>query len=360
MQTTQRTTMPALLSAALVAFTIEFDNAAEERMAHSTTQGRVRRGPWLTSQVFWSNALQYVAPGERIAVPALCQRARTERINLKGLQRWGYLEVEPADGGDTFVALKRGGERAGTVWRPLAPEIEARWHARFGQSSLDTLRNALIATLANVDLALPDYLPLIFPAKLGRVERCDSAPAPLRDQLVEKDLSVLLSRVLHSFALDVEWASKRSLAMCSNTLRVLDEDGIRLRDLPRLTGVSKEANTMMTNYFVRSREAALEPDPTASRGQVLKLTPDGLASRTAIDAEVAATEQRWRAHHGVSVEELRDALEAIVGGGLTPETSRLFEGLEPPEDCWRAQAPRPSTLPHFPMVLHRGGYPDGS
>ena len=38
--------------------------------------------------------------------------------------------------------------------------------------------------------------------------------------------------------------------------------------------------------------------------------------------------------------------------------SRL--GLEPYPDNWRAQVRRPETLPHYPMVLHRGGYPDGS
>jgi hypothetical protein len=38
----------------------------------------------------------------------------------------------------------------------------------------------------------------------------------------------------------------------------------------------------------------------------------------------------------------------------------LFGGLEPYPDNWRALVRRPDVLPHFPMVLHRGGYPDGS
>jgi hypothetical protein len=28
--------------------------------------------------------------------------------------------------------------------------------------------------------------------------------------------------------------------------------------------------------------------------------------------------------------------------------------------CWRARVPAPAALPHYPMTLHRGGYPDGS
>jgi hypothetical protein len=35
-------------------------------------------------------------------------------------------------------------------------------------------------------------------------------------------------------------------------------------------------------------------------------------------------------------------------------------GVTPCPECWRARVPAPSVLPHFPMVLHRGGYPDGA
>ena len=39
---------------------------------------------------------------------------------------------------------------------------------------------------------------------------------------------------------------------------------------------------------------------------------------------------------------------------------RLFAGLAPHPGNWRARLPRPAVLPHFPMTLHRGGYPDGA
>ena len=35
-------------------------------------------------------------------------------------------------------------------------------------------------------------------------------------------------------------------------------------------------------------------------------------------------------------------------------------GLQPYPDGWRAKVRAPETLPHHPMVLHRGGFPDGS
>ena len=48
--------LTALLSQALVAFTIEFENEFERRMPHRTSNyGGSRQGPWLVSLVMWSN-----------------------------------------------------------------------------------------------------------------------------------------------------------------------------------------------------------------------------------------------------------------------------------------------------------------
>ena len=57
----------ALLSHALVAFTIEFDNEFERRMPHRTTQGGGSPGdPWLVSMAMWSNFMRLV-PEDGIA-----------------------------------------------------------------------------------------------------------------------------------------------------------------------------------------------------------------------------------------------------------------------------------------------------
>ena len=45
---------------------------------------------------------------------------------------------------------------------------------------------------------------------------------------------------------------------------------------------------------------------------------------------------------------------------VTPPRTTIERRFEPYPDNWRASVRRPATLPHFPMVLHRGGYPDGS
>jgi len=61
---------------------------------------------------------------------------------------------------------------------------------------------------------------------------------------------------------------------------------------------------------------------------------------------------------------LRAALEPLAVGQPPPlavgQPPPLFAGIEPYPDNWRASVRRPGILPHFPMVLHRGGYPDGS
>lgn len=60
-----------------------------------------------------------------------------------------------------------------------------------------------------------------------------------------------------------------------------------------------------------------------------------------------------------TIDDLVKALVPIAGSPDAP-AQRLFEGLEPYPENWRAKVARPQTLPHYPMVLHRGGYPDGS
>ena len=96
-------------------------------------------------------------------------------------------------------------------------------------------------------------------------------------------------------------------------------------------------------------------------GKPVRLTSKGLtAQRNALEliakcgaALVAALR---RAHDTKAAPRLWNGW----GGDSQQGSSLLFEGLKPYPDNWRASAPQLRTLPHFPMVLHRGGYPDGS
>ena len=79
-----RIELSALLSQALVAFTIELDNEFEHLMQHRTTghdaTGADDGAPWLVSMVMWCNCMRFLRP-EGMTVRELEQLART-RTNL--------------------------------------------------------------------------------------------------------------------------------------------------------------------------------------------------------------------------------------------------------------------------------------
>ena len=339
--------LPTALAQALIAFTIEFDNEFEHRIEHHIAN-KGGGGVLLTSMVMWSNFMRLIPAG---GIPLRAVEANGRITNLGGLQRWGYISIEPAD---QTVRLKPGGRRAQEVWRPLAAEIEQRWRERFGDAAIDELRQALSSV---ADPALPLYMPVLGYADGMRAGHVRGAPGA-----VAEDLPALLSQALLSFTLEYEEESALSLAMGADVVRVLSADGVQVRNLPALSGVSKEAITAAVGFLQRNGYAVVEPDP-ASRSKLVRLTEQGLAAQ-AQHARLAKTvERRWRKRLGGDFDRLAKAL--ITG-------RQLALGLEPYPDGWRAArnpyrartqavlADPASALPQYPMVLHRGGYPDGS
>ena len=208
-------------------------------------------------------------------------------------------------------------------------------------------------------IGLPDYLPV-----LGHGMFAPLPELPVRSIGVRGasrlDLSALLAKVLLAFTLEFERESKVSLALCANCLRVLDDVGMRVRDLPRLTGVSKEAMTMALSFLKRHHYLQVERDVNNPRTKVALLTPGGRKARETYLRVTDEIEQGWQTRFGNDpARTLREALERLVGDPAAGR-SPLFEGLEPYPEGWRASVPRAATLPHYPMVLHRGGFPDGS
>ena len=378
--------LSALLSEVLVAFTIEFDNEFEHQMPHRTAKHGSTTGsrdvPWLVSLVMWSNCMQFV--GEKgVTVWELQRLARTE-TNLAGMQRWGYIVVEAGAGNgrpgqaltdtDAMVRPTPAGRKAQEVWRPLPGVIEKRWQARFGQDGIDRLREALWALISQIDVELPDCLPILgyglfsrgrHPGEdrfLGtRVDHERRAPEGGGSGRASRlPLPALLSRVLLAFAIEFERESDVSLAISANVLRVLDGEGVRVRDLPLLAGVSKEAMATALRFLQKYGYVMIEPDPAASRGKVVHPTSKGRQAQDAYHHLVWTIEERCQTRYGKdTIRNLRESLERLVGEP-TAQLSPLFEGLEPYSDGWRASIRRPDTLPHYPMVLHRGGFPDGS
>jgi hypothetical protein len=379
--------LPTLLSQALVAFTIEFDNEFEHRMPHTTTRGPAAhsgRGPWLTSMAMWSNFMRFIEP-DGVALRDVADLAGI--VNLPGLQRWHYVTIKPSKTVEPGEAVEpsraarrpsrdasgivrptRAGRHAQSVWEPLAGVIEDRWSHRFGPESLAELRTVLIDFVGHFDRDLPRYLPV---SGVGRHDLTGLPSGRTGGDLATLDLAALLSQVLLVFTMDFERESRLSLALGANVLRVLDDAGVRVRDLPLLTGVSAEAVSVSLGFLGRIDCVVVEPDPAASRVKRARLTPTGQAAQAKHRRLLAQTEDGWATRYGdADVDRLRSALTAV----LTQEDGdqpKLAEGLRPYADGWRAHPPYAhlteamladplAALPHYPMVSHRGGFPDGS
>jgi methyltransferase (TIGR00027 family) len=395
--------LSALLSQTLVAFTIEVDNETERRLPHRTSQmgraaGSPPGAPWLTSMLMYANCLRHL-PDPGVTVAELHARARTG-TNLDGMRRWRYVTYSPDPGHgkrpkpDALIRPTVWGIEARDTWRAVTEEVESRWRGRLGEEEFGALRAALTELVAHLDPALPDCLPILgFGLRAKRDSRADTGPSgkadesgpdlvppapggaprpafpaalaprvppPAADRLLAADLPLwaLLSRPLNAFADQYEAEPGPSLAIGANILRVLTAEGVYTKDIPVLAGVSKESVAMATGFLSRNAGLVTEgPDPAGSRFKLTRLTPEGTEARDEYPALAADIERDWRARFGdPTLTAVRQALEPLVAG----DPPRLYAGLEPYPGNWRARRPAPATLPHFPLTLHRGGYPDGS
>ncbi|MFZ0250880.1 MAG: hypothetical protein WAL61_13120 [Acidimicrobiales bacterium] len=312
--------------------------------------------------------LQYV-DHDGITVGDLRARARTGQLLLNGLQRWGYVSLTPPTGerlrnppqDGATVRSTKAARRAQEVWAELPPVMDGRWRDRLGTSVVDRLERALRAIFDDLPFAPPACLPVVHPTQGGRSEAVPPHGGPGSRRLPTNGaLSPLLSGVLLAFTLDFEAASRISLPISASTLRVLGTPGRRVGDLPRCTGVSREGQAMCIGWLERHGCVVAEPDPDARRGKVVRLTSKGEKAQQKYRRVLAATEESWGPQYGLTnVDELRAALHTVVGDG-TYASSPLGAGLVPHPDNWRARVRRAQTLPHHPMPLHRGGFPDGS
>ena len=238
--------LSALLSRALVAFTIELDNTWESRTPHRTTRfGGPRGAVYATSLVCWSNFMRAV-PEQGVSIAEL-ERTVRARLPLDGMRRWRYVTIAP-DPGDKRAKVPRrdwritptpAGRNTQAVWRGLPGEIEQRWMDRFGVDAVAGLRQdleALVRTLGLTDL--PQWLTGHYGGCAGQeLEWSRATPAAPPDEW-PLPFSALLSQVLQGFALEYEADSPAPLSYSANVLRLLDEEGIKVSSLPERSGVA--------------------------------------------------------------------------------------------------------------------------
>jgi len=347
--------LSALLSQLWIAFTIEVDNLFELRMPHTTTRDKSRTGgPWLVSHAMWWNCMRHVDE-TGISVDELEMLART-RTNLGGMVRWGYVTLAPKPKNrvshpprGTLVRATYRGIAARAVWATLPGEVEHRWRTRLGDQRLGALEQALRAMTAQLAPNLPDCLPILGYGLLA------AEPIGHRSSQDKPSLQAMLARTLLAFTLDYETNANSSLAVDANVLRLIDADAVRLRDLPAASGISKEAVSVAASLLERR---ALAHSVSQDGARWLTLTASGRAAQKMFCELVPAIESQWRGRFGEGIiSALRDALEDMVLG----ERGQCFlaEATAPPPTGWRNTMPATRVLPWQPMVLHRGGYPDG-
>jgi hypothetical protein len=364
---------------------IEVDDAVEARRPAG-------KGPWLTSLAMWRNCMQWV-PAEGIAVSELTATARTP-TDLHGMRRWGYVEVggwaRSASGRPPLKAVVRptgGGAQVAAIWDEVPAEVEERWRERFaatantGEDALDVdpgsgaesasggspvaeLRAALVDLAEALDAGLPDTMPIVRHGWATRREdepERQSGPVPI----AELGLDSLLARPLTAFALEYEATGKLSLALSANLLAVLGAEPTPLRDLPDATGIQREQIDNAAGYLQRARLAEIVPIPGARRGKALALTERGEEARMKAARKLARLEATWEERHGPALTRVREALTSLAANSAAEPTvdrsgSPMLAGFPHPPGTWRAEAKGLARLPRFPLVTHRGGFPDGA
>jgi DNA-binding MarR family transcriptional regulator len=377
------------LSHVLVAFTIEFDNEFERRFAE-TGLGR-RFG---VSMVMWTNFMRFVGDGITVGeLPAAAGLPKARVLStLGGMERWRYVFVAPDAAGrppeskrdgwgsarglrhDWVVRPTPAGRTAQEIWRPLFDDIERRWEERFGTDEIRELRQSLGTLIRQLDVELPEYLPIVgspngMAADITHRERQRTTGEG--DSALHLHLSTLLAQVLLAYTIDFERESDLSLPLSANFLRVLDERDLDVRELPAVAGVSKEATSMALRFLTKNGYVVVEAGPIDARTKLARATPMGREAQDTARLLHGDVEQAWETRFGAgNLHRLRAGLHALLDQ-RNGARARLSLGLQPYADGWRATKPYleqtnaviddPSgRLPHYPMVLHRGGWPDGS
>jgi hypothetical protein len=360
--------LSTLLGQVVVASTIELDNEFERRFQEAGGGARV------TSLTMWSNFLRFVGEGitvrELVAAVGLPKSSVLSRVG--GVERWRYVSVGPATGkreghgsargvkDEWVVRFTPAGRRAAGIWPTLPGEIEARWRERFGAAEIDELVGALRTLDEGIEAELPEYLPIVSSTNGHALELGHQQRQPRGDP----SLVALLAHALMAYTLDFENGSALSLPLSANVVRVLNGEGVPVRELPSLTGISKEAVAGSLTSLARTDYVLVEGSPASKR--TIRLTAAGETLRTDQRRLHARIGKSWATRFGTNViEPLRAALERIL------DHPQLPAGLTPYPDGWRASTPYAretqavladpgGRLPHHPMVLHRGGWPDGS
>jgi DNA-binding MarR family transcriptional regulator len=148
-------------------------------------------------------------------------------------------------------------------------------------------------------------------------------------------------------AIEFESELELSLAISANVLQLIGEQGVRVKDMPRFSGVSKEATAMSLRRLEERGLAEIKTEADGRRLRVATLTTRGQHFQEAHRELAGRIEKRWEASlDKKAVSTLRSLLERLVGGS-TDTSSTLLDGLQAYPDGGRASLPKLEALPHY-------------
>ena len=303
--------LPVLLSHALIDLARETDGSAREAGVPGSLS-------------VWANLLR-VIPRDGVAVSELPAAARVSRRVVNawlGLEKQGWLTVEPAGDRIKVVRLTPRGRRSREAWAAHVPEAERAWRARVGGAEVDRLRRALQTVVGGLDLELAHY-PMPYgsadpratggravPASAGPpripAHGTDWVPAPRADREAVRTLALhaLLSQTLMAFTIDVEERTGFPMGIAAMLAQSMSGPTTPLAALPRLLGVTGNGKSLL------ERHGLLQVSGTGS-AKLATLTPMGERVRDAHAPTVTATEQNWQAGNRTDYAELAVALAAV-------------------------------------------------
>jgi DNA-binding MarR family transcriptional regulator len=275
----------------------------------------------------WANVVRPLdgaacTPAQLREASCLSRRALTP--SLKGLHDRGWATTA-GSGRTKTTSLTAAGRAVADAWRPIPGTVEAAWRASMGPATVDALRAALAAVVAQLPLELPHY-----PATYGTVDSSITGGGgasgrgvdwrPVRrapgsaDAVDALPLYALLSQALVAFALDYEeeddgWLTRRGTYLVgAGILRHVADEGTPVDIPPFRPWLPHWARYMVPRHGLGD----IERDPT-TRTDVYRLTARGRAWRDGHDAEVARVTDGWRASYGTAtVDALGSALAAVA------------------------------------------------
>ena len=199
-------------------------------------------------------------------------------------------------------------------------------------------------------LELPEYVPIVGGANWKLADAISGERGEAESRL---PLSALLSRALLAYTLEFERESAVALPLAANVVRVLDESGVPMSEVPQRGGISKEAVAMAMTALKKGGYVVVEEKTVrlTTRGREAQERAQRLHAEVGRGRRPSPAAPRSARRHPRRPELLAVGLRPHAGGwrGTRPYLAQTEAMLDDPT----------GVLPHYPMVLPRGGWPDG-